>query len=48
MQLLCILDDVKNLLTYRRVKYPWQHTADKIFKIPELDDMLGSRLLTGR
>jgi predicted phosphodiesterase len=43
-----ILDDVKNLLTYRRVKYPCQQTADKIFKIPELDDMLGNRLLTGR
>jgi len=43
-----ILDDMENLLTYRRVEYPCQQTAEKIFKIPELDDMLGNRLLTGR
>lgn len=43
-----ILDDMENLLTYRRVEYPCQLTADKIYKIPELDDMLGNRLLSGR
>ena len=43
-----ILDDMENLLTYRRVEYPCQLTADKIYKIPDLDDMLGNRLLTGR
>ncbi len=43
-----ILDDVENLLTFRRVKYPCQQTADKIYAISELDDMLGNRLLTGR
>jgi diadenosine tetraphosphatase ApaH/serine/threonine PP2A family protein phosphatase len=43
-----ILDDEENLLTFRRVKYPCQQTADKIYAISELDDMLGNRLLTGR
>ena len=43
-----ILDDMENLLTYRRVEYPCQLTANKIYKIPELDDMLGNRLLSGR
>ena len=43
-----IVDDDEQLLTFRRVKYPCQQTADKIYAITELDDMLGDRLLTGR
>lgn len=33
---------------FRRVDYPREVTAGKIFKIPELDDFLGERLLEGR
>lgn len=41
-----ILEDDK--IRYRRVEYPWQETAEKIFRIPELDDHFGHRLGQGR
>ena len=43
-----ILDDQEKLLTYRRIEYPCQETANKIYNIADLDDGLGNRLLTGR
>jgi len=35
-------------LVYHRVEYPVQEAADKIFQMPELDHILGERLLIGR
>ena len=37
-----------SILTYRRVEYDVDRTAQKIYDIPDLDDMLGDRLLSGR
>ncbi len=37
-------DDV----TFRRVRYPAEETAEKIYAIAELDNFLGDRLLEGR
>ena len=42
-----LLDD-DNTLTYRRVEYDMEITAQKIYKIPELDNFLGDRLRQGR
>jgi diadenosine tetraphosphatase ApaH/serine/threonine PP2A family protein phosphatase len=33
---------------FRRVDYPFEETAQKIFAIPELDNFLGERLREGR
>ena len=41
-----LLDD--NRITYRRVEYPFQETAEKIFRIRQLDDHFGNRLTEGR
>ncbi len=41
-----ILDDEG--ITYRRVEYPVEVTRDKIYAVPELDNMLGDRLMNGR
>lgn len=35
-------------LTYRRIQYPIQEAADKIFQVNELDQFFGNRLLEGR
>jgi predicted phosphodiesterase len=35
-------------ITFRRVDYPFEQTAQKIFNIPELDNFLGERLRDGR
>lgn len=35
-------------ITFRRVSYDMTATANKIYAIPELDNMLGDRLKTGR
>ena len=43
-----ILDDEAKVLTYRRVDYPFDETAKKIYNIPSLDNMLGNRLKQGR
>lgn len=43
-----ILDTDAKSLTYRRVEYDFNITADKIYKIPELADGLGDRLKHGR
>jgi predicted phosphodiesterase len=36
------------VLTFRRVEYDAEKTAKKIYDIPQLDNMLGDRLLNGR
>ena len=41
-----ILDD--HTVRFRRVEYPFEETARKIYAIPELDDFLGDRLSEGR
>jgi diadenosine tetraphosphatase ApaH/serine/threonine PP2A family protein phosphatase len=37
-----------NQVTFRRIDYDCQKTRDKIHGIPDLDNMLGDRLLSGR
>jgi len=41
-----IYDD--GVLEFRRVEYPLEVTAQKIYDIPDLDDFLGDRLAEGR
>ena len=38
----------ENMLTYRRVEYDFDSTAQKIYDIPDLDNFLGDRLRDGR
>jgi len=37
-----------NLIEFRRVAYPAEKTAEKIYAIAELDPFLGDRLKEGR
>ena len=37
-----------DLVEFRRVSYPVEHTIEKIYAIPELDNFLGDRLREGR
>jgi len=41
-----ILED--GAVRFRRVEYPFEETARKIYAIPELDNFLGDRLRDGR
>jgi diadenosine tetraphosphatase ApaH/serine/threonine PP2A family protein phosphatase len=41
-----ILED--DLVTFRRVNYPFDKTIEKIYNTPELDNFLGDRLREGR
>ena len=43
-----ILDTEENSVQFHRVDYDTHRTRDKIHGIPDLDNMLGDRLLTGR
>ncbi|MGB7327287.1 MAG: metallophosphoesterase, partial [Rubripirellula sp.] len=43
-----ILDTDEKSLTYRRVDYDRDKTANKIYNIPDLSDALGDRLKHGR
>ncbi len=43
-----VLDDEEMSVTFHRVEYDIESTRAKIKAIPELDDMLGDRLLGGR
>ncbi len=43
-----VLDTEARTLKYHRVEYDCHTTRDKIYAIPELDNMLGDRLLGGR
>jgi len=44
----CYVIQEDDLLTFRRIDYPVEMTAQKIYDIPDLDNMLGDRLLSGR
>lgn len=41
-----IIDD--GVVRFRRIEYPLEETANKIYDIPELDNFLGDRLREGR
>ena len=41
-----VLED--NVVTFRRVVYPFEKTIQKIYDTPELDNFLGDRLREGR
>lgn len=43
-----VLDTVEEVVTFRRIDYPFGETAEKIYNTPDLDDMLGDRLQGGR
>ena len=43
-----VIDTELESVTYHRVEYDVQTTRKKILAIPELDKMLGERLITGR
>ena len=44
----CYIILSENTLTYRRVEYDLDSTAQKIYDIPDLDNFLGDRLRDGR
>ena len=41
-------DEEEDKIIYRRVEYPVDVTRQKIYEIPDLDNMLGDRLIAGR
>ena len=41
-----VLED--GLVTFRRLEYPAEETRNKIYAVPELDNALGDRLMSGR
>lgn len=43
-----VLDSDANTIEYHRVRYPAEVTREKIYAIPELENMLGDRLMSGR
>ena len=43
-----VQDTETNTIQYHRIDYDAQVTRDKIHAIPDLDNMLGDRLMTGR
>ena len=43
-----VLDDEEKTVQYHRVDYDVEKTREKIYAIPELENMLGDRLMTGR
>lgn len=43
-----ILDDKKEMIQFRRIEYDLEKTIEKIYDIPDLDNMLGDRLRGGR
>ena len=44
----CYVIQEPHQLTFRRVEYDPNVTANKIYNIPELDDFLGDRIKQGR
>jgi predicted phosphodiesterase len=44
----CYVIQEDHQLTYRRIEYDFNVTANKIYSIPELDDFLGDRIKQGR
>jgi predicted phosphodiesterase len=43
-----ILEQDRKRIVFRRIEYDFEQTIKKIYSIPELDNMLGDRLRTGR
>jgi diadenosine tetraphosphatase ApaH/serine/threonine PP2A family protein phosphatase len=43
-----ILDDAKQDIEFRRIDYDFETTIQKIYNVPDLDNMLGDRLRSGR
>lgn len=43
-----VLDSDNKTVQYHRIEYDVEKTRQKILAIPELDDMLGNRLISGR
>ena len=43
-----VLDDEEKTVQYHRIEYDWEKTRQKIYDVPDLENMLGDRLLTGR
>jgi predicted phosphodiesterase len=43
-----VLDTDEKMIQFHRVEYDTQATRQKIYDIPDLDNMLGDRLMTGR
>jgi len=43
-----VLDTDEKTVEYHRVEYDTETTRQKIYDVPDLDNMLGDRLLTGR
>ena len=43
-----ILDEDEGIIHFRRVQYDVVSTQHKIYAVPELDNMLGDRLASGR
>jgi diadenosine tetraphosphatase ApaH/serine/threonine PP2A family protein phosphatase len=44
----CYVIQEGDLLSFRRVRYPFEKTIEKIYATPELDNFLGDRLKEGR
>ena len=44
----CYVIQEDEQLTFRRIDYDFDVTADKIYSIPDLDDFLGDRIKQGR
>jgi len=44
----CYVTIEDDLVTFRRVEYPFEETIKKIYDVPELDNFLGDRLRDGR
>ncbi len=44
----CVLDQQEMTVTFHRIDYDAQMTRKKILNVPDLDNMLGERLINGR
>ena len=44
----CYVELLDNELTFHRVEYDIEKTINRIYSVPELDNMLGDRLREGR
>jgi len=44
----CYVIQEDDTITFHRVEYDFNKTADKIYQMPDLDDFLGDRIKEGR
>ena len=44
----CYVVQEDDVVSFHRVEYPVEQTAEKIYAIPQLDNFLGDRLREGR